>query len=232
MAVRGFWQAALADPGRRALIEPDGRILSAGELAGASHQLVHALRARGLARGDVVAMLLPNAAPALEVLLAAMQGGWYITPLNTNLAPPEIAHILRDSGARAFVADAREGERARRAADEAELPAAARIAVGELPGFASYAALKREQPATLPTGSLRRAVHAVHLGHDGQAQGHQARPDRDGSRRDGGVSRPATSAASASRPAARAYTFARRRCITRRRSPSAGSRSTSSTRSC
>ena len=151
MTPRSFWQLAQAEPGRRALVEPDGRIHSAGELAGASHQTVHALRARGLARGDVVAMLLPNGAPALEVLLAAMQGGWFITPLNTNLAPPEIAYILRDSGARAFVADAREGERARRAADAAELPAAARIAVGELPGFAPYAALKREQPATLPT---------------------------------------------------------------------------------
>ena len=150
MAIRGFWQAALVDPGRRALVEADGRLTTAGELAGASHQLVRALRARGLARGDVVAMLLPNAAPALEVLLAAMQAGWYITPLNTHLAPPEIAHILRDSGARAFVADASEGERAARAADEAGLPAGARIAVGELPGFASYAALKREQPATLP----------------------------------------------------------------------------------
>ena len=114
---------------------PDGRSLSAGELAGASHQLVHALRARGLSRGDVVAMLLPNAAPALEVLLAAMQAGWYITPINTNLAPPEIAHILRDSGARAFVADAVEAERALRAADEAELPASARIAVGERAGL-------------------------------------------------------------------------------------------------
>jgi long-chain acyl-CoA synthetase len=150
MPVRGFWQAALADPARPALIEASGRTLSAEELAGASHQLVHALRARGLARGDVVAMLLPNAAPALEVLLAAMQGGWYITPLNTNLAPPEIAHILRDSGAKAFVADAREAERAVRAADEAEVPTSARIAVGELPGFASYQALKRAQPTTLP----------------------------------------------------------------------------------
>jgi long-chain acyl-CoA synthetase len=150
MPVRGFWQAALANPARPALIESDGRTLSAGELAGASHQLVHALRARGLARGDVVAMLLPNAAPALEVLLAAMQAGWYITPINTNLAPPEIAHILHDSGARAFVADAREAERALAAADEAGLPASARIAVGELAGFASYQALKSAQPATIP----------------------------------------------------------------------------------
>src|SRR5262247_1739809 len=132
MPVRGFWQAALADPGRPALVEPEGRTLSAQELAGASHQLVHALRARGLARGDVVAMLLPNGAPALEVLLAAMQGGWYITPLNTNLAPPEIAHILRDSGAKAFVTDARHAERAVPAADQADLPASARIAVGAL----------------------------------------------------------------------------------------------------
>ena len=150
MPVRGFWQAALADPSRRALIESDGRTVSAGELAGASHQLVHALRARGLARGDVVAMLLPNGAPALEVLLAAMQGGWYITPINTNLAPPEIAHILRDSGAKAFVAHAQTAEPAVRAADEAELPASARIAVGDVPGFASYASLKSAQLPTLP----------------------------------------------------------------------------------
>jgi long-chain acyl-CoA synthetase len=150
MPVRGFWQAALADPDRPALVEPGGRTLSAQELAGASHQLVHALRARGLARGDVVAMLLPNAAPALEVLLAAMQGGWYITPLNTNLAPPEIAHILRDSGAKAFVTDARQAERAVPAADQAGLPASARIAVGGLAGFASYQELKSAQPATLP----------------------------------------------------------------------------------
>src|SRR5262245_8568091 len=70
MPVRGFWQAALADPGRPALVEAGGRTLSAQELAGASHQLVHALRARGLARGDAIAMLLPNAAPALEVPMA------------------------------------------------------------------------------------------------------------------------------------------------------------------
>jgi long-chain acyl-CoA synthetase len=150
MPVRGFWQAALADPGRRALVGADGAVTAAGELAGASHQLVHALRARGLARGDVVAMLQPNGAPALEVLLAAMQGGWYITPLNTHLAPPEIAHILRDSGAKVFVAHASEAERCRHAADEAGLPAAARVAVGEIPGFASYQALKAAQPATLP----------------------------------------------------------------------------------
>jgi long-chain acyl-CoA synthetase len=150
MQVQGFWKAALAQPARRALVLPDGSALSAGELAGASHRLVHALRARGLARGDVVAMLLPNGAHALEVLLAAMQAGWYFTPINTHLAPPEIAHILRDSGAKAFVSDARLADRAGRAADEAGLPAAARISVGDAPGFASYAALLRAAPATLP----------------------------------------------------------------------------------
>jgi long-chain acyl-CoA synthetase len=150
MQVRGFWAAAQAEPARCALVEEGGRRLSAGELAAASHRLVHALRARGLARGDVVAMLLPNGAPALEVLLAAMQAGWYITPINTHLAPPEIAYILRDSGARAFVAHAELAAHAVRAADEAELPAQARIAVGALPGFAPYEEVKREQPATLP----------------------------------------------------------------------------------
>ena len=34
-----------------------------------------------------------------EVLLAALQTGLYVTPINTGLATPEIAHILADSGA-------------------------------------------------------------------------------------------------------------------------------------
>src|SRR4029453_11467292 len=74
------------------------------------HALVHALRARGLGHGDAVAVLLPNGEPLLSTLLAVMQAGWHWVPINTSLTASEVAWILADSGARAFVAHERHGE--------------------------------------------------------------------------------------------------------------------------
>ena len=121
MEVRGFWCAAEADPSRPALIAPDGSATSAGELLASCNRIVHGLRARGFQQGDCVAVLLPNGVPMLEVLMASMQAGWYITPINTNLTAPEIAYVLRDSETGAFFADAEFAEKAARAADEAGL---------------------------------------------------------------------------------------------------------------
>ncbi len=148
--VRGFWRSAAEDQGRLALIEPEGARISAGALVAHSNQLVHALRARGAATGDVVATLLPNGAPMLEALGATMQAGWYITPLNTHLAAPEIAYVLRDSGAIAFLAHEKYAEQARRAADEAGLPPEARFAVGRIEGFRCYADELAAQPTSAP----------------------------------------------------------------------------------
>jgi len=156
---RGFWQAAAAEPERLALVDPDGRRIAAGELLSEGNRLVHGLRARGLARGDCVAALLPNGAAMMETLVAVMQAGWYVTPLNTTLAPAEIAYVLRDCGAKAFLADAAFAEKARAAAEEAGVPEAGRIAVGaagaegaagEIPGFEPLAAVKAGRPDALP----------------------------------------------------------------------------------
>jgi len=148
--VRGIWRSAQEDPARIALVDAQGARVSAGELVAHANQLVHALRARGAAPGDVIATLLPNGAPMLEVLAATMQAGWYVTPLNTHLAAAEIAYVLRDSGAVAFVAHERYAEQARRAAEEAGLPAHARHAVGRIEGFGSYAETLAAAPATAP----------------------------------------------------------------------------------
>jgi long-chain acyl-CoA synthetase len=150
MTLRGFWKAAQEEPSRRALLLPDGDEVRAGELCASAHRVVHALRERGLEQGDCVAALLPNGAPIVELLAATMQAGWYITPINTNLAPPEIAYILSDCEARAFVAHEAFAEKCSAAADQAELPSQARLAVGAVPGFHSWEELKRGRPADLP----------------------------------------------------------------------------------
>ena len=106
----GFWALAQDDPEYLALVTPEGDEVKAGELLGRSNQLVHALRAEGFGVGDVVATLLPNGSEMLEVYLAALQAGWYLVPINHHLVAPEVAYILKDSGAKAFVTHERFGE--------------------------------------------------------------------------------------------------------------------------
>jgi long-chain acyl-CoA synthetase len=146
----GFWALAQEDPDYLALVTPEGDEVKAQELLGHANQLVHALRAQGFGLGDVVATLLPNCAEMVEVYLAALQAGWYLVPINHHLVAPEVAYILKDSGVKAFVAHERFADVARGAADEVGLDAVGRLAVGDVPGFASYTDVRDAQPATLP----------------------------------------------------------------------------------
>src|ERR1700677_364754 len=138
MADLGFWALAQEDPDYLALVTPDGNEVRAGELLGHANQLVHAMRAQGLGPGDVVATVLPNGAEMIEIYLAALQAGWYLVPINHHLGAPEIAYILKDSGAKGWVGHERFGDPCIAAADEAGLPAAGRLAVGDVTGFGSY----------------------------------------------------------------------------------------------
>jgi long-chain acyl-CoA synthetase len=167
----GFWKVAAADPTHTALVEPDGRKIAAGELAAASHRLVHALRARGLGQGDVVATVLPNGAPMVELYLAAMQAGLYLVPINHHLAAPEIAYIVRDSSAKVLVGDARFAAACTAAADEAAVPAEARFAVGTVPSFRPYAALTEGAPATAPDERVAGQVMNYTSGTTGRPKG-------------------------------------------------------------
>src|ERR1700752_4097768 len=63
------------------------------------------LRRRGLARGDVVAILAPNGTAFFVAAWAAQRSGLYYTPIGRHLKPAEIAYILSDSGAKALFAE-------------------------------------------------------------------------------------------------------------------------------
>jgi long-chain acyl-CoA synthetase len=146
----GFWALAQEDPDYLALITPEGEEVRSGELLGHANQLVHALRAQGVATGDVVATLLPNFAEMIEVYLAALQAGWYLVPINHHLVAPEIAYILKDSGAKVFVVHERFAEASIAAADEVDIPPVGRLSVGHVDGFSSYEATRDSHPSTVP----------------------------------------------------------------------------------
>ena len=167
----GFWALAQEDPDYLALVTPEGDEVKAGELLGRANQLVHALRAQGFGVGDRIATLLPNGAEMVEIYLAALQAGWYLVPINHHLVAPEIAYILKDSGAKVFVAHERFAAEAVAAAEEVGFPPAGRLAVGTIPGFASFAELKAAQPTDLPTGRTTGAVMNYTSGTTGRPKG-------------------------------------------------------------
>jgi long-chain acyl-CoA synthetase len=171
VAALGFWNFAQADPAVLALAAPDGREWTRGELFALQNQVAHGLRAAGLQRGDAVAIAMPNCAEFFAVNLACAQCGWYLVPINWHLAAGEIAYILQDSEAKAFIAHERVADTCRAAADEVGFPAAARFAIGAIPGFRPFADLVRGQPATLPPERAAGAVMNYTSGTTGKPKG-------------------------------------------------------------
>ncbi len=101
---------ARAAPERLALrcLAADGspRDWSYGELAQASRRLANVLAARGIGRGDRIALLLPQSSEALLTHLAAWRIGAVTVPLFPLFGEDGLAFRLADSGSKALVTDA------------------------------------------------------------------------------------------------------------------------------
>ncbi len=101
---------AAAEPGRLAVrhVDAEGgrRDWSYGDLKRASDGLAASLRARGVGRGDRVAVLLPQCPEVLITHMAVYKLGAVVLPLFTLFGPDALAYRLADSGARALVTDA------------------------------------------------------------------------------------------------------------------------------
>jgi long-chain acyl-CoA synthetase len=171
VATGNFWSIAARDPERVAVVETDGREISAGDLLASANQVVHALRALGLRRGDAIAAVLPNSLEAFELYLAMQQAGWYLTPINFHLIGSEIAYILRDCEARVLIAHERFAQTCAAAVEEAGSSELRAFAVGSIPGFGSFAELKRQQPATLPEDRSVGLIMNYTSGTTGQPKG-------------------------------------------------------------
>jgi long-chain acyl-CoA synthetase len=171
-APQGFWKIAEAKPDHLALVDPEERLVSAGELLASCNQVVHGLRALGLQPGDAIAMLLPNGVEVFELYLAISQAGFYLIPINWHLVGPEIAYIVSDCEAKVFVAHARFEEHATAAADGIDFPADGRFAVGgDIPGFRSYDELKTGQPSGTPAERATGIVMNYTSGTTGRPKG-------------------------------------------------------------
>jgi fatty-acyl-CoA synthase len=97
-------RSAAVYPDRIAAVDGDRRFTYA-EFNRRVHRLASALRRRGVAPGESVAVLAPNTIAALEAHFGVMLAGAVLVMLNTRLQPSELAWILNHSKARALIAD-------------------------------------------------------------------------------------------------------------------------------
>ena len=171
MVAKGFWRRAQEDPSWIAVVDPDGAEHTSGDLLSRVNQLTSALQARGLQPGDGIAALLPNGAEAVEVLLAAQQAGWYLTPINWHFTAPEAAYIAADCGAKAFFVHERFAVAGVDTADQAGIPASARFSFGTVPGFTSVTDLRAGQPDALPSERTAGATMHYTSGTTGRPKG-------------------------------------------------------------
>ncbi|MGH3239435.1 MAG: acyl-CoA synthetase [Spirillospora sp.] len=169
MGSLGFWRLARADPGWVAAVDPDGTEHTAGELLARSNRLVHGLRALGLEKGDGICGLVPNGSEGLVLYLAALQAGWYYTPINWHLTGPEIGYVVADSEAKAFFVHERYAAEGARAA--AEIDARRRFAFGSVDGFRPYDELVEGRPGTLPDDRGNGATMHYTSGTTGRPKG-------------------------------------------------------------
>ena len=78
----------------------DERIaLTRDELLRCAERFAQRLRAEGVSRGDIVAVMLPNRVELVIALFGAWWAGAAVTPVNPTFTDAEAAHQLEDSGA-------------------------------------------------------------------------------------------------------------------------------------
>ena len=142
------WHAAQT-PDRLAISSEKGN-RSFSELNAQANRLVRVLRGAGLQPGDGVALLCINRPEFVETVMACQRAGFRMTPVNWHLTPAEVAYIVDNCEAKAFIADIRLAPSATQAAAAASGLRIKLAVGGPIEGFASYDALvARESGANI-----------------------------------------------------------------------------------
>ena len=95
--ILAFWAEKRPD---QTAFEQDGRITSYAEADAMTRRLIALFKERGLAKGDRIAWLGKNSDRYCLLYMAAARMGAVMVPIGWRLAPPEIAYILSDTGAK------------------------------------------------------------------------------------------------------------------------------------
>ena len=164
---------------RKAIVCEDTK-LTYDEFGRRVWRLCHGLIEVGLKKGDRLAVLHENCHVFLETYFAAAHLGLILVPLNFRLSPKELGMILKDSGSRMLVAQARFRDEVEAVAKL--VPAIEKIIWTMRPagngidaGGLDYEGMLSAQPETPPAGPVIEDTDVAHLyytsGTTGRAKG-------------------------------------------------------------
>ena len=166
-------------PGYLAIVDPDGTEHARRRRAGPGQPgRARAARARACSRATRSRRCCPTARNPMHVYLAALQAGLVLRADQLPpVARPRSRTSSQDTDAKAFVsherfADARRARPPTRPASRRERA----LAHGTVPGLPLVRRARRPRSRpTLPDDRVDRRGDALHVGHDRQAQGREAR---------------------------------------------------------
>jgi hypothetical protein len=142
------WHAEHTPEAPAIVMGATGEAVSYAQLEDRSARLARALRARGLAEGDTVAICMDNNRQYLEVAWAAQRSGLRYTAVNSHLRPAEVQYVLDDSGAVGLVSSQALADVVTRL--DLSVIGTLICADGELPGFERYDDVLAAVPAGPP----------------------------------------------------------------------------------
>ncbi len=174
--IPGFWEFALQDPGRIAIIDHDGAQITFGALRDRVNQLSHAIRDLAPGEDAQVAAVTSNRADFMTFVLACQQIGVCYTPISSHITESEIAYIVQDSGSDAVVVDATTAPAAAPAARASGLDAGHVISLDPGIDLPTLDEVIAGQPTTLPDNRRTGTPMLYTSGTSGRPKG--VRPDR------------------------------------------------------
>ncbi|MBM3658218.1 MAG: AMP-binding protein [Actinobacteria bacterium] len=134
-------------PGAHARTNPDkpayvmastGQVVTYQELDDRSNRLAQLFHAAGLRFGDHIAIAMENHPRYLEVVWAAQRSGLYFTPINFHFNAEEIAYIVDNCDAQAYVTSAHLSESAAALRERLPERCAVRLMLDRPAGFEGY----------------------------------------------------------------------------------------------
>ena len=134
-------------PGSHLATQPDkpalimagsGEVQTFAELDAAANRLSHVLRNAGIEAGDHVAICMENNPQFLEVLWGCHYAGVVYTAASSRLTSDELAYIINDCGAKAFITSMYKAEQAAEVFDETPNVTLRLMIGGTIDGHGSY----------------------------------------------------------------------------------------------
>ncbi|WP_346656232.1 AMP-binding protein [Paraburkholderia phenoliruptrix] len=159
-------------PNKPAIINAStGRALTYGQLDAESMRVARLLHARGLRRGDRIAIYMENHLSYMAVIWAALRSGLCAVPVNKYFNSQEMAYVINDCSAKAIVTTMAQGEVAGSVNAEIANCQIRLVADGELPGWENYEAAIAEHDASRLDVEMMGTIMSYTSGTTGKPKG-------------------------------------------------------------